>query len=218
MRRASRSRPATRSSPSSSSSSSSTIPRKSSRATGTATTEKCSPDPRARRPAELDRHPDRCGDRVPRARCARVRSRTLGRRGVVCALPRGPLGSENRGDAFAPGLALDCAPRGARDRAGPSSAFHVALALRLSREFPRAIFIEIDHPATQASKQRATERGGAPGNLRFIAADLSRVRLQDALSGGAYRPDGRSAFVIEGLLMYLTDAEVGGVFKALREP
>jgi len=90
------------------------------------------------------------------------------------------------------------------------------LALRLSREFPRASFIEIDHPATQASKRRATERRGAPGNLHFIATDLSRVRLQDALSGGAYRPDGRSAFVIEGLLMYLTDAEVGGVFTALR--
>ena len=90
------------------------------------------------------------------------------------------------------------------------------LALRLSREYPHASFIEIDHPATQASKRRATERRGAPGNLHFIATDLSRVRLQDALSGGAYRPDGRSAFVIEGLLMYLTDAEVGGVFTALR--
>jgi O-methyltransferase involved in polyketide biosynthesis len=32
------------------------------------------------------------------------------------------------------------------------------LALRLSREFPRASFIEIDHPATQASKRRAAQR------------------------------------------------------------
>jgi methyltransferase (TIGR00027 family) len=91
------------------------------------------------------------------------------------------------------------------------------LALRLSREFPRASFIEIDHPATQASKRRAAEGGGAPGNLRFIAVDLACVRLQDALSGGAYRAAARSVFIIEGLLMYLTDAEVGGVFTALRE-
>jgi len=91
------------------------------------------------------------------------------------------------------------------------------LALRLSREFPLASFIEVDHPATQASKRLAAERGSAVGNMHFIAADLSRVRLQDALSGGAYRPKARSAFVIEGLLMYLTDAEVAGVFGALRE-
>src|SRR6266850_2654189 len=78
------------------------------------------------------------------------------------------------------------------------------LALRLSREFPRASFIEIDHPATQKYKRRAAERAGAAANLHFIAADLARVRLQDALSGGAYRAAARSVFIIEGLLMYLT--------------
>lgn len=91
------------------------------------------------------------------------------------------------------------------------------LALRLSREFPHVSFIEIDHPATQVSKRLAAERGSAVGNVHFIAADLSRVRLQDALSRRAYRPQARSAFVIEGLLMYLTDAEVAGVFGALGE-
>jgi methyltransferase (TIGR00027 family) len=91
------------------------------------------------------------------------------------------------------------------------------LALRLSREFPRATFIEIDHPATQAPKRLAAERGRAAGDMHFIAADLSRVRLEEALSDGAYRPGVRSAFVIEGLLMYLTDVEVSGVFVALRD-
>ena len=91
------------------------------------------------------------------------------------------------------------------------------LALRLSREFPRARFIEIDHPATQACKRRAVERSGAPARLHFIAADLARERLGDALSaGGVYRPEARSAFVIEGLLMYLSDADVAGVFAAVR--
>jgi len=90
------------------------------------------------------------------------------------------------------------------------------LAARLSIEFPRASFLEIDHPATQAGKRVAI--GSAPGNLHFIAADLSRTRLQDALSAeGAFRPDVRSVFIIEGLLMYLGDAEVGGVFATLRE-
>lgn len=91
------------------------------------------------------------------------------------------------------------------------------LTLRLAEEFPRASFIEIDHPATQKYKRLAAERAGAAGNLHFIAADLSRMRLQDALSGGAYRAEARSVFVIEGLLMYLTEAEVAGVFASLRE-
>lgn len=91
------------------------------------------------------------------------------------------------------------------------------LALRLAPGSPRASFIEVDHPATQACKRRATGSGGAPANLHFIAADLSRVRLQDALSGGAYRPEARSVFVVEGLLMYLTGPEVAGVFTALRD-
>jgi len=90
------------------------------------------------------------------------------------------------------------------------------LAARLSPEFPGAAFLEIDHPATQARKRAALV--SAPVNLRFVAADLARVRLQDALSAdGALRPGARSVFVIEGLLMYLSDAEVASVFAALRE-
>jgi methyltransferase (TIGR00027 family) len=88
------------------------------------------------------------------------------------------------------------------------------LAPRLSNEFPRASFIEIDHPATQARKRLAVEPSR---NLHLIATDLSRDRLQDALAAdGRYRPDARSIFVIEGLLMYLTDPEVVAVFAAVR--
>lgn len=92
------------------------------------------------------------------------------------------------------------------------------LALRLCADFPRARFIEIDHPATQKCKRLAVERGGSGGNLHFIAADLARERLQDALSAGeVFRPDARATFVIEGLLMYLTDDEVAALFMALNE-
>jgi methyltransferase (TIGR00027 family) len=92
------------------------------------------------------------------------------------------------------------------------------LAPRLSTEFPGASFSEIDHPATQAGKRLAIDRCGHPGNLGLIAADLARSRLQDVLSsGGRYRSDARSAFVVEGLLMYLNEAEVAGIFTALRE-
>jgi methyltransferase (TIGR00027 family) len=88
------------------------------------------------------------------------------------------------------------------------------LAARLAAEFPQARFIEIDHPATQAAKRLAID---GRGNLDFIAADLAEIRLQDALAGGAYRRDAPSVFVIEGLLMYLTDAQIAALFAALAE-
>jgi len=87
------------------------------------------------------------------------------------------------------------------------------LAARLAAEFPQARFIEIDHPATQAAKRLAIDERG---NLDFIAANLAEERLQDALAG-AYRRDAPSVFVIEGLLMYLTDAQIAVLFAAIAE-
>ena len=87
------------------------------------------------------------------------------------------------------------------------------LAARLAPEFPRTRFIEVDHPATQAAKRRAVQCE----NLRFVAADLARTRLPDALASTGYRANASSVFVIEGLLMYLSDAEVAALFAALGE-
>ena len=49
-----------------------------------------------------------------------------------------------------------------------------------------------------------------------LAANLVEERLQDALAG-AYRRDAPSVFVIEGLLMYLTDAQIAVLFAAIAE-
>jgi len=91
------------------------------------------------------------------------------------------------------------------------------LGARLGAAFPRVRFIEIDHPATQAAKRLALSRGTAPDNLYLVPADLARVDLAQALAGvPAYRRNASSVFVLEGLLMYLTDAEVAAAFAALR--
>jgi len=87
------------------------------------------------------------------------------------------------------------------------------LAARLAAEFPQTQFVEIDHPATQAAKRLAIDERG---NLDFIAANLAEERLRDALAG-AYRRDAPSVFVIEGLLMYLTDAQIDVLFTAIAE-
>jgi methyltransferase (TIGR00027 family) len=88
------------------------------------------------------------------------------------------------------------------------------LAARLAPAYPRARFIEIDHPATQHAKRLALDERR---NLHFVAANLAEERLQNALAGGAYRRDASSVFVIEGLLMYLSDAQVATLFAAIAE-
>jgi methyltransferase (TIGR00027 family) len=80
------------------------------------------------------------------------------------------------------------------------------LAARLAPEFPRVRFTEIDHPATQRAKQAVSKAE----NLRFIAADLARVRLQGVFGAGP-----QAVFVIEGLLMYLTEAQIAELFSAV---
>ena len=99
--------------------------------------------------------------------------------------------------------------RGAR-RVVVIGAGYDTLALRLAPEFPAVRFTEVDHPATQAVKRAALT---APANLRFVAADLARTPLPSALAG-ALGPE-PSAFVIEGLLMYLTRADVMALLAAV---
>ena len=88
------------------------------------------------------------------------------------------------------------------------------LGLRLSDELPQMDVIEIDHPATQSAKQRALTHSSAvqPVNLRFIALDLSAEPLPAILFD-----DGKATIIIiEGVLMYLSPADVAGLFDALR--
>jgi methyltransferase (TIGR00027 family) len=85
------------------------------------------------------------------------------------------------------------------------------LAVRLAPEFPRVKFIEVDHPATQRAKRAAFD---FPENVLFAPADLGRTSLEKTVSG-VFDLNEKSLFVIEGLLMYLTDAEIAALFEAL---
>jgi methyltransferase (TIGR00027 family) len=87
------------------------------------------------------------------------------------------------------------------------------LAARLAPHYPAARFIEIDHPATQAVKREAVQRQ----NLHFVAADLARSSLGDALAASPYDRNSASVFVVEGLLMYLTRDEMAALFCAIAE-
>lgn len=81
------------------------------------------------------------------------------------------------------------------------------LALRLARSWPGVVWVEIDHPATQAAKRRALSRAGiaVPPNLRFVAADLARDRDWPHEVGAE---PGAVLVVLEGLLMYFDRSDV----------
>jgi methyltransferase (TIGR00027 family) len=81
------------------------------------------------------------------------------------------------------------------------------LALRLAPLWPDVDWIEVDHPATQAMKQRALDRAGikVPPTLRFAAADLA---INDAWPDSVGTGPQATVVVIEGLLMYLAREKV----------
>jgi methyltransferase (TIGR00027 family) len=86
------------------------------------------------------------------------------------------------------------------------------LAVRLAREFPLVQFIEVDHPATQQAKVAALRDPDKPSNLEFVALELTSARWPAALCATVFEPTRRTLFVAEGLLMYLSAAEVDRLF------
>ena len=83
------------------------------------------------------------------------------------------------------------------------------LTLRLAPRHPGVRMVEIDHPATQAVRREALARIGQPDDLALLAGDLTRSTLGEILAGSAeWRRDARSFVVAEGLLMYLSEADV----------
>jgi methyltransferase (TIGR00027 family) len=85
------------------------------------------------------------------------------------------------------------------------------LALRLAPEFPEVAWVEIDHPATQNFKRQGLIHAGLPlpTNLTLLSVDLSTSPLPEAL-----KQDTRSTLVvIEGVLMYLKEADVSALLR-----
>jgi methyltransferase (TIGR00027 family) len=86
------------------------------------------------------------------------------------------------------------------------------LAARLAPEYPQAKFIEVDHPATQRYKRLAFKK--EIPNVLFVEGDLARTSIETVLQN-SLEIQMRSLFVIEGLLMYLTEAQIAALFEAL---
>ena len=89
------------------------------------------------------------------------------------------------------------------------------LSSELQREFPTAVFWEIDHPATQRHKVRACSEIGIE-QVHFVAVDLSAAGLdREALINSDFDPAKRTFWIAEGLLMYFPADVVSSLIRTL---
>ena len=90
-----------------------------------------------------------------------------------------------------------------------------ARALRLARHGVR--FFEVDHPATQADKRRRVEALGRRYPATLVTVDFTKDRLQDKLREADFHTDEPTFFLWEGVIMYLSEAQVRGTLRAIKE-
>jgi methyltransferase (TIGR00027 family) len=75
---------------------------------------------------------------------------------------------------------------------------------------------EVDHPDSQAQKRsRITRLTQAAREVRFVPVDFTRDTLGDALAAAGHDPAAPTTWVWEGVVMYLTRAEVDATLAAV---
>ncbi len=89
------------------------------------------------------------------------------------------------------------------------------LCLEYSHLHPQMEFFELDQQATQRIKLDALARmpGITTSNMNFVAADLSKKNLKEALRPTKFDKKQKSFFVIEGVLPYLERKDVEKLFS-----
>ena len=93
------------------------------------------------------------------------------------------------------------------------------LALELGGAFPDVNFIEIDLPASQRFKRQAFADSDValPDNVEFIEGDL-RESLTGILDQSmSHQPSKTTLWIAEGLLMFLPEDAVKGMFQSILE-
>src|SRR5882724_3870317 len=79
----------------------------------------------------------------------------------------------------------------------------------------RARVFEVDHPATQATKQAVMRRllGVLPAHVTFVPVDFDRQDAGDALTARGFRRGARTFFLWEGVTNYLTAEAVDATLR-----
>ena len=77
------------------------------------------------------------------------------------------------------------------------------------RELGEAVVFEVDHPDTQRDKiGRAAALARRARDVRFVPVDFTRERLDDKLAAAGHDPTRPTTWIWEGVVMYLTRAEI----------
>jgi methyltransferase (TIGR00027 family) len=76
---------------------------------------------------------------------------------------------------------------------------------------------EVDHPTTLALKRErlGAALGSLPDHVRFVAVDLDRGELREALLCAGFEPSVRSFFLWEGVTNYLSPGAVDSTLRSL---
>src|SRR5690242_5177886 len=84
-------------------------------------------------------------------------------------------------------------------------------------ELADAVVFEVDHPVTQRDKrERLGQRQPIAGQVRFVATDFARTGLGEALRQAMHRADVPTTWVWEGVVPYLTPAQVEDTMAAVQ--
>jgi methyltransferase (TIGR00027 family) len=90
-----------------------------------------------------------------------------------------------------------------------------ARAFRLAALRDAHVF-EVDHPQTQAHKQRiAAALTPLAQALTFVPVDFEKDSLATRLAGAGHHPDAPTVWLWEGVVMYLTDASLRATLAAI---
>lgn len=82
-----------------------------------------------------------------------------------------------------------------------------SFTLRQAQKYPRLKIFEVDHPDTQAAKQRKLRQYGAlPANVEFVAIDFEKESIADALARSTFKQDQSAFFSWLGTTHYLEPA------------
>jgi methyltransferase (TIGR00027 family) len=92
-------------------------------------------------------------------------------------------------------------------------------ALRFRTAAQQARIFELDSPHTQEAKIRQFVKRGLeiPANLTLLPIDFEKESLPDKLDAAGFEKEGRTLFILEGLLMYLEPSSVRETLRTIRE-
>jgi methyltransferase (TIGR00027 family) len=91
-------------------------------------------------------------------------------------------------------------------------------SLRFQTQAGDTKIFELDVPVTQKAKlEQYMKRGlSIPANVEFITIDFDKESLSEKLEEGGFDKNGKSLFVLEGLLMYLQAESVDETLKIIQ--